>query len=200
MRVEDKQLDGPDLARAQKQIEDQEREEAEVDELAAEVQRDVDRERRELIVATMRHIVERRHVVVDTLPLAQRDLNALAYLQAAVEGKDPMLAQFVYAEDRKTLLEQALAILQPSLVHEDAKLRDDYQVVVASVARLRVRAERARAEAQEELCVTGPVGLKVVKPEGDDDEGEDDKPKPSTLDGPAVEIPPWKSTLGDEDA
>jgi hypothetical protein len=129
----------------------------------------------------MRQIVEQRHVSIASLPLAQRDRRALECLYEAVEGRGAQ-EQFLYADDRSALLEQALAVLQPGLVREHAELCDDYDAVVESVARLREQLA-SREDAQDELFATGPVGLPVVKADEDDkkDDDEADTPKKSTL-------------------
>nr|MBA3540461.1 hypothetical protein [Deltaproteobacteria bacterium] len=126
MRAEDKQLEGLDLEREEELHREQSKEE-ELRELGGEEVRDAaldhdhDRDRRGVILGAIRAIFERDTVLVSGLGLPQREEAALGSLQSAVSGRAE-LGTFVYATDRRDLLEQALAVLQPNLTNAEPEL------------------------------------------------------------------------------
>lgn len=204
LRAEDKEVDGVELEREterQRQSELEKEDEEELPELQSSEDRDT--EHRGQVVAAMRMILERDHIVVDELKLPARELKALEALKAAVDGKDGKLSRFVYASDRKNLLEQALAVLQPNFVSGDAQhaqVLGTYHDLIDKVADLRHGLVEL-SDAQDEL-LHGNEKLAVTKADGDkdDDDTDDDRDKParSTLaDGPEVKREPAKSTLAD---
>lgn len=200
MRAEDKEVDGLELEREterQRESELEKEDEEELPELASTDDRES--AHRADVISAMRAILDRDHVVVDELRLPARELRALQALQSAVEGKDTKLSQFVYATDRKNLLEQALAILQPNFVTGDsqhAQLLGTYHDLIEKVADLR-HGLTELSDAQDELLQTG-AAPDVTKADGDKDDTDDDKPKGSTLsEGPEVKPEPKKSTLAD---
>ena len=203
LRAEDKEVDGLELEREterQRQSELEKEDEEELPELQSSEDRDT--EHRGQVIAAMRMILEGEHVVVDELRLPARELRALDALKAAVDGKDGKLSQFVYATDRKNLLEQALAVLQPNFVSGDAQhaqLLGTYHDLIEKVADLRSGLVEL-ADAQDEM-LHGNTHLAVAKADGDTDDKDDadgDKPKKSTLaGGPEVKRESTKSTLAD---
>jgi hypothetical protein len=200
LRAEDKEVDGLELERETERQRDSELEKADEEELP-ELQSSPDHttEHRGQVIAAMRAILDRDHVVVDQLGLPARELRALEALQSAVEGKDTKLSQFVYATDRKNLLEQALAILQPNFVTGDAQhaqVLGTYADLITKVADLR-HGLLDLSDAQDELMHAAAAPT-VTKADGDKDDDDDDKPKKSTLaDGPDVKPEASKSTLAD---
>jgi hypothetical protein len=203
LRAEDKEVDGLELERQterQRESELEQEDEEELPELQSSEDRDA--EHRGAVIAAMRMIFEHEHIVVDELGLPARELKALEALKAAVDGKDGALSQFVYATDRKAMLEQALAVLQPNFVSGDAQhaqVLGSHRDLIDKVADLRHGLVEL-ADAQDELLHAN-ANVAVTKDDGDkdDDEEDDDKPKKSTLsDGPVVTVAPKPaSTLGD---
>jgi hypothetical protein len=198
LRAEDKEVDGLELERETERQRESELEKEDEEELP-ELQSSPDHttEHRGQVIAAMRAILDRDHVVVDELALPARELRALEALQSAVEGKDTKLSQFVYATDRKNLLEQALAVLQPNFVTGDAQhaqVLGTYHDLITKVADLR-HGLLDLSDAQDELMHAAPETT-VAKADGDKD--DDDKPKTSTLsNGPEVKREATKSTLAD---
>ena len=143
MRVDERQIDGPDLERAEAQQKTllAEREEAELPRLAGEEVLDVEQPGTEPLLAAIQTIFEDRYLDVVELRLPQREERALEALQAAVHGRTPNLDQFVLAADRRSLLEQALAVLQPNLTHgsqqQIAAMSDELQHISRHVGALR---------------------------------------------------------------
>ncbi len=184
MRAEDKDVDGRELEDDIERQRDSELEKSD-DEDLPELQSEANQttEHRGQVVSLVRAIFNREHVVVDTQQLPQRELKALEALQAAVEGRDAKLSQFVYASDRRDLLEQALAVLQPNFVSGDekhAQVLGDYHDLIERVAALR-EGLVDKEDAQDDL-LRGNTHVPVTKAEGD----QDDEPTPgkSTLTGP----------------
>lgn len=200
MRAEDKEVDGRDLEREQRESES-ELEGQDEDVLPeADLASAFEAEYRGQVLAAMRAILERQQIVVESLQLPQRELRALEALKAAVDGRDHQLSQFVYASDRRHLLEQALAVLQPNAV----ELAGAFHEVVQRVGALRHDLKELE-DSQDEL-LEGHQKAALAKADGD----TDDKPKPpddvaapagSTLSGPELAPEPEaaSSLYGAED-
>ncbi|MBV8756149.1 MAG: hypothetical protein JO257_02670 [Deltaproteobacteria bacterium] len=194
MRAEEKDVDGPELERDIERQRESELEKSDDEELP-ELQSDHDQttEHRGQLIALVRAIFNREHVVVQNQQLPARELKALEALQAAVEGRDPELSQFVYAHDRRDLLEQALAVLQPNFVTGDekhAQLLGAYGDLIERVAALR-EGLVDKEDAQDDLLRPN-TAVAVTKAEGDQDEPP--KPGESTLTGPERKVPPKPAT------
>lgn len=147
--------------------------------------------------------------------LSVDEKRALEALREVVRGRDSIEDRILYAEERLGMLNQVLAVLQPTLAMaltpELTALRDEYDAVVAEVVGLRDRLESLDS-AQEEIFeqdrekfAEAPDSDDDDKPDADakpDEDVEPDAPRKSTLFGepgePAVEKQPSKSTLGDE--
>lgn len=191
MRHEERQANGSELEREPQLARRNELEKKREDELPIlDPGRRLDPASESLVVATMRAIFERRSVIINDLQLPQREQRALEALQAAVTGRDEKLSKFVYAHDRRELLEQALLVLQPGLIQETAPPLQD---LVHHVGNLRVGLEDLD-DAQDDLLVPHAMAVEETT-EGDSDDKPDDEDeasaKPaSTLDGPEVEEPP----------
>ncbi len=202
MRYEDKEVDGIDLELAQEHgregVVTEDRAEA-VPELRPE-ELEVSEN---LALEAMRAILERRHLVINDLGLPQRELRALEALQAAVSGKSGELSQFVFASDRRDLLEQALAVLQPKAMDEQSK---PFLDVVKHVGALRHDLKELE-DAQDNLLEANQR-IGVVKADTDTADKPDDdlsltgperpiKKPTSELEGPALpEQKPTETTLG----
>lgn len=157
MRADEKQLEGPELERAvetEHEHESEEREQEELPQLAGEEVRDLELQHRSRIFDALRLIMDNEQLTVSLLGLPLREQQALEALQTAVSGKHVHMSGFVFAEDRKTLLEQALAVLQQNLTHGDsaelAELHGRYDELVERIGTL--REELANLEdAQDDL-------------------------------------------------
>lgn len=155
MEREQKELEGPDFEREQR-VEQSRREQHEEEQLpeviAAEV-RDVGLDHRSRLFDALQLILAGEKVNVSLFYLPQREQLALEALQAAVTGSDTM-GEFVFAEDRRMLLEQALAVLQQNLTYGEpaqlAELQGKFDALTAQVGTLRSELV-ALEDAQEEV-------------------------------------------------
>src|SRR5262245_32594010 len=105
MRLEDKQLEGPELEREEglEKHEDGPSEQTALPVLVGEEARDVGLLHRGRVLDAMQAMLARSDVDVGALYLPQRESEALTFLKTAVSGEDS-LGRFVYAEDRASLL------------------------------------------------------------------------------------------------
>ena len=201
MRAEEKEVDGAELERAQRLTESEleKGDDEELPEVVADEERDLQREERGGLLEAMRAILARQHVVVDELQLPAHELRALEALKAAVDGRDPKLAMFVYASDRRSLLEQALTVLESNVSYSDAV----YAQIVERVGALRRDLTNLEDSQDELLDGAQKEALEKTggppKPKPPPVEVDPDAPKPpSTLSGPEVKEPPKPATtLGD---
>lgn len=194
MRQEDKEVDGPDIEHAderKRESELVEEDDEELYDLDGQNDHERDQGRNGSVIGAMRTILAGEQIVVNDLTLPKRELIALEALQTATRGKDGKLDQFVYAEDRRTLLEQALAVLQPD-IQSLAELGQPYEEMMKQVSELRSELN-VLEDSQEELIETH--GKDAAKTEGDsDDKPEDDDD--ASLDGPERKIAKPASSLG----
>ena len=209
MRQEDKEVDGFELERAEERKRESDliaEDEQELHDLDGN--RDVarDRSRTDVIGAAIRKILGREHLVINDLKLDRRELRALDALKTAVEGRDQEINAFVFAEDRSTLLEQALAVLQPDLVNLEQGGGVPFRELLDGVAELRVELDELQ-DAEAELRPREAVAAKGEAGDTDDEEDDDtsltgperaiEKPA-SSLTGPERKAEPKPpTTLGD---
>ncbi|MEJ7598650.1 MAG: hypothetical protein WKG01_12140 [Kofleriaceae bacterium] len=178
MRAEDKELEGPELEReVGLEQEGAKQEEEELPMIAGEQVVDLELAHRGRLFDAIQLILGKQNVNVSLLYLPQREAQALEFLQTAVTGRDSMY-EFVFAEDRKVLLEQALAVLQANLTHGDqaqlSELHAKFDQLSTRVGEL--RAELVNLEdAQEDLFDEKKQTLEETTDEGDD-EGDGDQP------------------------
>ena len=104
MRAEDKQLEGPELERAQRLETGIEQGHEELPVLAGEEVHDAELAHRGRLFDAIQLILSRGQLNVSLLHLPQREAHALEFLQTAVTGRDVNLGKFVYAEDRSAML------------------------------------------------------------------------------------------------
>jgi len=196
LRTEDKEIDTRELQQDQGRESELEKQDDEVlpDLVEREQQPDIELVQRAAVIAAMQLIFEGQQIVVNDLLLPRRERLALEALKAAVEGRDQEIAQFVYASDRRDLLEQALAILQPSVALLEGE--PFFDQLVHRVGDLRERLTSLE-DAQDELMERPQQALAKANPdeadEADEVEVDDDVPKPSTLfgpEGPIIAKPP----------
>ena len=185
LRTEDRQLEGLDLEREQGLEEEfVEAEETELPMLVGEEAHDIELAHRGKLFDALQLVLAEQHVEIARLQLPQRETKALEYLQTAVTGRDE-LGEFVYAEDRSAMLEQALAILQANLTFGDAaqlaELHAKFDTMSERVATL--RAELLNLEdAQDELIDGARFEVVTSETETEDKPGDkDDKKQKQSL-------------------
>ncbi len=172
MKQEAKEIDGPDLEQAEERKRENElvdEKEDKLHDLDGRYETTMDVAHRDAVVDALRAVVAGERIVINDLALSKRHLIALEAVKTAVEGKDQELSQFVYAEDRRTLLEQALAILQPELATLD-HYSTPFDDLMKQVGELRANLDILE-DAEEEL-VEGRAH-DVVKTETDTDDTDD---------------------------
>jgi hypothetical protein len=193
LRQEEKEVDGYELEQAEERkrenelIED---DEEELHDLDGKPEQEREQERTTVVAGAMHKILEGEHIVVNNLELSQRELRALEALKTAVDGRDQQFNSFVFAEDRRTLLEQALAVLQPDLATLSKIGGPPYETLVKEVAMLRGELHNL-AEAQEEAA------HEHVEAKGEATD-TDDKPEPDadqSLTGPERKVSKPASSL-----
>jgi hypothetical protein len=123
VQLQDKLVDGQEAAHAESQqrADVLEHGEEALPAPMVEAIHDAAIQQRGQLLGAIRMILDGQELEVGHLHLPQRESRALDALQVAVSGKSADLAQFVYATDRRDMLEQALAVLQPDLTHADDK-------------------------------------------------------------------------------
>ena len=217
MQVEDKQLQSADLDRdelKQRQRGLEQEEDAELRQLAGEEVIDAGKDHAGKVLAAMEAILDQRSVTVSSLQLPQREAKALEYLQSAVGGTRTNQGTYVFASDRRDLLEQALAVLQPNLTGMDpAKLAElgNFHNLIERVGEL--RSELSMLEDAQDDLLDARLELPDLTKESPDGSESIDAPKPpSSLsngpdrppqqpeksalsEGPAVKKPDQPSTL-----
>ncbi|MBA3461335.1 MAG: hypothetical protein H0T46_15335 [Deltaproteobacteria bacterium] len=192
MRIEEKEIDGLEIELAERQRETslgEEREatartEGELPEFAGEQARDMERERGTRLIDAMRQLLAGEELAISQLGLPAREAKALEALKAAVTGRNET-DMFVYAEDRRSLLEQALAVLQPNLTSgkesELAEMAQSMEQLTRAVGSFR-EALGSLGDAQEELIGEEKKAFELAATPGDKDDKP--KPKPSDPDAP----------------
>jgi hypothetical protein len=192
LRQEEKEVDGFELEQAEER-----KRESELIEADEEALYDIDgqpefereQERTSTIAGAMRKILEREHIVINDLELDQRELRALEALKTAVDGRDQEIHGFVFAEDRRTLLEQALAVLQPDIANLEKLGGAPFEELVKDVAELRGQLDILE-EAQEEI-----EHHKQAVEKGEASDSADKPDDDASLDGPERRIDKPASTL-----
>ena len=193
MRQEAKEVDGFELEREEERKRESdlvEEDEEELFDLDGKPEHEREEKRTGAIAGAMRQILEREHIVLNDLELDKRELKALEALKTAVDGRDQQLDGFVYAEDRRTLLEQALAVLQPDIATLEQLGGPEFEKMLKDVAELRVALNNLE-EAQEEVEPHKLRGEKGEAGDTDDKPADDDQ----SLTGPERKIEKPKSSL-----
>jgi hypothetical protein len=181
VQLKDKLIEDRDAAHAESQQREERGEhEDQLPEPVVEAVRDAGHERRAQLLGAVRMILGRDRLDIGQLRMPPREAQALAMLQSAVEGKSSDLNSFVYAEDRRDLLERALGVLQPDLGHTDDKSAQELHAQLGDLSErlgeLRHRLSSLE-DAQDEL-INVPQTTAAVIPE------DQPKPKPSDPDAP----------------
>ena len=162
-------------------------------------------ERRAHLLGAVRMILDGEPVELTLLGFPARETHALSALEIAVRGRDE-LGRFVYAEDRRDLLERSLAALQPDIMHlagtTALELYTQLTEVSDRVAELRHtlgNLEDAQEELVESEHKTALDAAATPKPPPVSDDAAATNapaPNPSTLAGPDLPDPtPAPSTL-----
>lgn len=190
MRLEERQVDGYELEQ-DRQREKSPLEEKRTDDLigiGGDEMRSVGHKRHDALLDVMRAILDDQKINLNELGLSQREMRALEAMQVAVTGKSADTHQFVYAEDRRTMLEQALAVLQPDLIsHEPevvAQLQNELTALTEKVTELRETLLNLE-DGQDDVIGMVPEEKKAEDADSEDkpDDADGDK-KESTLYGP----------------
>ncbi|HEV7555516.1 MAG TPA: hypothetical protein VGO00_08690 [Kofleriaceae bacterium] len=180
MRAEEKEVDDYELARETRFEEVGEKNQEALP--ALELATDLELAHRNELIGAIRAMFQGQTVQLTALGLPDRELIALDYLQSAVTGRDRRYHAFTYADDRRDMLEQALAVIEPVLATgaELAGLAD----ITQRVSELRSHLSNLE-DAQDELLVDEEVLAQSTI---------DTTDKPAPLDGPAlpdkVPVPP----------
>jgi hypothetical protein len=197
LRAEEKEIDGPELEQAEERkrenelIEEKEDEVHDLDGKPYEMEGQRDKDRSGAVVGAMRKILEGEQIVINDLKLPQRELKALEALQTAKRGRDGQFDKFVYAEDRRALLEQALAVLQPDIVNLEREAGGALDELMKDVSGLRETLNTLEDSEDEDVVLRHPENAKT-------ETDSDDKPKPDedqSLDGPERKVEKKKSEL-----
>lgn len=189
MRLEERQIEGPELEQ-DRQREKTPLEEKRTDDLigiGGDALRGTGMQRHEQLLDVMRAILEdRTRIDLTALQLPQREHRALEAIQVAVTGRSADTHQFVFAEDRRTMLEQALAVLQPDLISHDPEVVNELRVQLAQVTeKVTVLREQLMHLEDGQLEVRGDRAALEAGVTNPDDKAEPDGEKPgSTLYGP----------------
>jgi hypothetical protein len=155
--------------------------EEELPEVETEAVPDATAQLRNKLLGAIRLILSDETFEVGQLRLPEHEERALTSLQIAVTGRGD-LGQFIYAYDRRDLLEQALAVLQPSMTQVGDKaareMAGQFEDLSERVAELRGKLTNLE-EAQDE------VEGQLRREHGQDaDSADKPKPKPSDPDAP----------------
>jgi hypothetical protein len=156
---------------------------------AVEAIQEASRQQRMQLLGAIRMILGQERLDIRELRMPQRETQALEALQAAVQGRSSQL-QFVFASDRRDLLEGALAVLQPDLTRTDDKtareLHAQLDDLSERLADLRHRLS-ALEDAQEEPVRHHEADRIVTAPPEDSKPSDPDAPRPpTTLTGPEL--------------
>jgi len=206
VQLEDKVVEDYGAARAEAQQREDvvSRGDEQLPETVGEAVTESSMELRGALLGAIRMVLADQQVHVAELALPAREARALEALQLAVTGQSE-LGAFLYASDRRDMLEQALAVLQPDLTHTDAQTARELQAqlseITARVGELR-HTLTSLDDAQDEL-------VEVQQKAALEETESDDKPKPkpsdpdaprpaTTLTGPALPdtAPPPTTLVG----
>jgi hypothetical protein len=199
VRAEDRELEGPELEREEATRDAAAHEQEELPAIGGEELRDVELAHRSTLFDAIRLVLAGENVTVSLLYLPQRETHALEALQAAVTGQDSV-GEFVFAEDRKALLEQALAVLQQNVTHGDpaqlAALHAKFDELTEHVSELRERLVNLE-DAQDDLFdEKRQYGGEETADAPDRDDKPAAAPEDASLHGPErPAAPPAPSTL-----
>ena len=168
--------------------------------------RSADKEGRVQLLGALRMILDRERLDLSRLRMPPRESHALEALRAAVEGKNER-NEFIYASDRRDLLERALGVLQPDLMHTDREtareLHAQFADLTERVALLRDElgdledAQDEVLEPHEKAALEALAAGDQPKPKPPAKPSDPDAPRPpTTLTGPDVpESKPAPTTL-----
>ena len=213
MQLEDKLVDGLEAAHAEsRQREDIEDRGAEtLPEPITEAVANANHDQRAHLLGAIRMLLDGQSLDIGALHMPTGETVALEALQVATTGRGE-LGQFVYAEDRRDLLERALAVLQPDLSRADNQTARELHAQIEDLA-ARVGEIRETLSSLEDAQDEIESEHRAAREQASD---PDDKPKPkpkpsdpdaprpaSTLAGPGPEVPlaaPAPTTLTGKDA
>ncbi len=189
MRLEDKLVDGRDAAHDElMQREDTlAHGEDKLPEPTTDAVIDAGLELRGRLLGAVRLILDGQTVKVRELRLPQAETRGLEALQVATYGRS-QLGEFVYATDRRDLLERALAVLQPNLTRADDRtaleLHAQFADLAQRVAELRGQLTELEDAQDEVLEPQQKAALEAAAAEAGDKPKPKPKPTPSDPDAP----------------
>jgi hypothetical protein len=132
------------------------------------------RSRHDDVLAAVQTIFAGKKPEFEQLQLSRQERSALQSLRSAYVGKDPHYGTFVFAEQRREMLEQALAALEPVLALDIStvpELREGYAQLVLQVTELREKL-LGLEDSQDDELVTHE---RVAKKEDETDEPDSDE-------------------------
>ena len=175
MRAEEKQVADQDLQRSEMKESLLEGDEKQLQQGLGN-EREVSARDPELLAA-VRDVLDKKPVIARALGLPERETKALEMLQTAVSARNH-LDKWVYAEDRQQMLEQALAVLQPTLTSSHSTIgsdmRDDLADMIESLHALRT--DLADLEDAQEDTIGSATEEEITTETDDDDDDDDAKP------------------------
>ncbi|HEU4734256.1 MAG TPA: hypothetical protein VFT22_40470 [Kofleriaceae bacterium] len=186
MQLEDKLVDGREAAHAEAQQREDvlERGEETLPAPVAEAVQEAGVERRSQLLGAIRMIFERQTLTVGELHLPRRETVALEALQVATTGRARDTGQFVYATDRRDMLERALAALQPDLTHADDQSARELHAQLAELSErvADLRHQLTELEDSQDELLEGTQ--KAAHEAGAAEPGDKPKPRPGDPDAP----------------
>jgi hypothetical protein len=178
--LKDKIIDSREAAHAELQQREERQRKDGKDSLptpVVEAIQEASRQQRTQLLGAIRMILGHERLDIGELRMPPRETQALEALQVAVDGKSSHLYQFVYASDRRDLLERALGVLQPDLTRTDDKTARELQAQLDDLSQrladLRHRLSSLE-DSQDELMRHHEAAEIVAAP------GDKPKPKPPT--------------------
>ncbi|HET7505129.1 MAG TPA: hypothetical protein VFK02_29120 [Kofleriaceae bacterium] len=188
MQLEDKLVDGREAARAEAQQREDvlERGEETLPAPEAVAMREAGSERRNQLLGAIRMIFERQTLTVAELHLPTRETLALEALQVATTGRAADTDQFVYATDRRDMLERALAALQPDLIHADDQSARELAAQLADLTEqvAELRHQLTELEDSQDELLEGHQKEALASGAAEPGDKPRPKPKPSDPDAP----------------
>jgi hypothetical protein len=141
------------------------------------------------LLEMMRRVLMGDLTALQTAPLQPAQQRAMEMLQAAVVGRDPVAHVKVFAEDRRMMLEQSIAALQPLLGMGGMHLHDEvnesqsmFAKVLFDINELREKLERLESTQDEAEVFADAKKLPQDDADETDESDDDSSSEPSSLD------------------
>jgi hypothetical protein len=141
------------------------------------------------LLEMMRRVLMGDLTALQTAPLQPAQQRAMEMLQAAVIGRDPVAHVKVFAEDRRMMLEQSIAALQPLLGMGGMHLHDEvnesqsmFAKVLFDINELREKLERLESTQDEAQVFVDVKKLPQDDADESDETDDDSNSEPASLD------------------